>query len=283
MKQYKKFGCWLKDVRHELAHPGKATPYPPIITMMGRLNDLFEQLVSAPENTARLLEVGRELRAQSGPGLIVAETRFWKVVVILAQENAAILRGDVEMFGDEDDEDDELPLEADGDEAAEAPPASSHEESGGKSARELGAGAALQVLCDEALRCHSFSRVRDGFGVRRRAACFDVWAQAITVVDSPEVFALARQAVCSAKGEEATAAVAFLDALYRAHDVGPDVETTRNLKALMKRSTSAYTVSAVLDLLVEAGLMSEWTASDAMKLWESKRYGLPSRLADDTD
>jgi hypothetical protein len=282
MKQYKKFGSWLKDVRHELAKPGKAAPYPPIMTLMGGLNGLFAQLVAEPESMAQLLEVGRALRAQSGPGLIVAEECFWGAVVSLARKNAAIVRGDDEMCGDEA-ADDELALEGEDDEGEEALADSSNDESGAKSALKQRAGAALQVLCDEAVRCHSFSRVRDGFGVRRRAACFDVWAQAITVVDSPEVFALARQAACSAKGEEATSAVAFLDALYRAHDVGPDVETERNLKALMKRATSARTVCAVLDLLVEAGLMSEWKASDAMKLWEAKRYGRPSRREDDTD
>ena len=265
MKRYRKFEGWLKDIRRDLTRPGKAASFSQLEMTMWGLADVIGQVLAHPERTLQLLEIGRGLRAQSGPGRIVAEERWWSAVVALGREDASILCEDDELAEDEQ----ELMLEY--------PP----EEREGESMSETRARETLLLLCDEVRLCYRFRRARDGFAVRRRAACFAVWMQAIPVLDLPDVFALAKQAVCNAKEDEATAAVVFLDACYRSRDVAPDDETPRDLQALIKRATWGGTVTAVLGLLVEAGLMFPETAYDARKEWEAQRYGRPVEIEDD--
>jgi hypothetical protein len=129
----------------------------------------------------------------------------------------------------------------------------------------------VRDICTYALDCFSYTRPRDQFAGMRRAAAFEVLGSAGWFFDFPSATPLVFAALKRDRRLETRGALAFLEEYFRAREGEPvpdDIEEA--LLSFAERTDNRSSATGALNVLVEAGAISELHALSVLDDWKER-------------
>ena len=250
MKRYRKLESWLGDVDHCLEHPAWVEK--------DALRELAygfycgdDQVVHDAGRLRMLLATLKKLRESKGPGRAAFEERVMGQLAFLANTVCGGLC-----------------------ETGFAPrPLSTLPETVAPAQRT--SFVFLQELCRYAIDCLAFSRPRDTLAGRRRSISFEIMAASLEAVELPEsVFDDLKRILKSARGNSIYGALVFCEACYGLQSDGVPDGMEDALLRVVDKTDSRGIAAGALNVLVEAGNISEFEALDRIEDWKERtNYG----------
>jgi hypothetical protein len=129
----------------------------------------------------------------------------------------------------------------------------------------------MRDICTYAIDCFSYTRPRDQFAGMRRAAAFEVLGSAGWFFDFPSAMPLVFAALKRDRRLETRGALAFLEEYFGAREGEPvpdDIEEA--LLSFAERTDNRSSATGALNVLVEAGAISELHALSAIDDWKER-------------
>lgn len=244
-KTYRKFEVLIRDLRELIVNP-----------MPDRLNRLAicayqasqfnKEILEDPSKMEQLLETIYLLRASSGPGIVTAEKELTKSLYYLTLSCVGRLQPKI----DDDNS---------------GPPNKLH----ATAESEAIARNCLDQLVAFARNSFLFKRPRDSFAGERRAEAFAMLGMASRILNLSDVLDLAKKTLKDKKsGNDIRGAMEFMENYYTYHDDWDADELEKELKAFVSRTTSRSLAVGALDILINAGCISEFEALDRIDTWK---------------
>jgi len=250
MKRYRKFESWLADVDHCLKHPSRVDKED--LRTLGHGFYLVEAQVVRDAGLLRMLiAVLEKLREGKGAGRAAFEERVMGRLAYLANG----VCGELCEAG--------FASRALSTSPEEVPPA------------QRTAFVFLQELCKYAIDCLAFSRPRDTLAGRRRSSAFEILASSLGAIEFPEsVFEDLKRILKSARGNSVYGALIFCEAFYGVRPDGVPNGMEDVLLRVVDKTDSRGLAAGALNVLVQAGNISEFEALDRIDDWkERNNYG----------
>lgn len=249
MKRYRKFESWLADVDRCLEHPAE-TADESLLGMLAHSFPLFsDQLPRRIDHLQKLIVVLKKLREVRGARRGVFEERVMQSLAYCSMSVCSELHES--GFS-------QKPLSTTPD---MIPP------------EQHSLFVFLQELCRYAIDCLAFSRPRDSLAGRRRSCAFEILANAIDVIEPPEEVLDAVYSILKAgRGNSLIGALLFCEAYYAGQQDGVPEDLENILFALVLKTDSRGVAVGALNVLVESGNISEFTALDHIDDWKERHY-----------
>ena len=210
----------------------------------------LEVLMEDPMSTQRLVNIARAIRSITGEGRDMTEQKLMEYLGELAR----LCRQQIEDDGF-------------------AQPRAGFGSIGQIPPESRRCFEVLQCLCHYALDCLAYNKPHDSAIGRRRSIAFEILAEAVRVVDLPEVVALARKSLAKANSPTVYGALMFLQAYYVRDGWSLDDEVIEELEALSERTHARTIASSALNVLIEARVITDMDALGRMDEWKEKRWG----------
>jgi hypothetical protein len=126
-------------------------------------------------------------------------------------------------------------------------------------------------ICAYAFDCFSYTRPRDQFAGLRRAGAFEILGSAGWIFDIPSAMPLAFAALKRDRRLEARGAIGFLEEYFRAREDEPVTdEIEQCLLTFSERTDNRSNATGALNVLVEAGAISELHALSVIDDWKER-------------
>lgn len=131
--------------------------------------------------------------------------------------------------------------------------------------------AILREICTYALDCFRYTRPRDQFAGLRRAGAFKILGSAGWAFDIPAAMPLALAALKRARRLESRGAIGFLEEYFKAREDEPvPDEIEQGLLNFAERTDNRSNATGALNVLVEAGAISEGHALSVIDDWKER-------------
>jgi hypothetical protein len=129
----------------------------------------------------------------------------------------------------------------------------------------------LRDICTYALDCFAYTRPHDPFAGMRRAGALQILASAAWVFDIPSAMPLALAALKRDRRLEARGAIGFLEEYFKAREGEPVPDGIEQcLLNFAERTDNRANATGALNVLVEAGAISELHALSAIDDWKER-------------
>jgi len=126
-------------------------------------------------------------------------------------------------------------------------------------------------ICTYAFDCLAYTRPRDPFAGIRRAGAFQVLASAGQALEIPSAMPLALAALKRDRRLEARGAISFLEEYFNAREGEPvPHEIEQILLNFAKRTNNRSNATGALNVLLEAGAISELHARSVIADWKEQ-------------
>ncbi|MBM4162893.1 MAG: hypothetical protein FJ222_00370 [Lentisphaerae bacterium] len=129
----------------------------------------------------------------------------------------------------------------------------------------------MRDICTYALDCFAYTRSRDPFAGMRRVGAFQILGSAGWFFDIPSSVPLALAALKRDRRLEARGAIVFLEEYFKARESAPvPDEIEQFLLNFAKRTDSRSNATGALNVLVDAGTISELHALSIIDDWKER-------------
>jgi hypothetical protein len=130
------------------------------------------------------------------------------------------------------------------------------------------------LLCDYAMDCLQHKAVsRDQNAGLRRGLAFQILAAAIGYFDLTGAFAFVRSLLARNRPQEVRGPIVFLEDYFKAnHNMPVPDDIVESLLSVAKSTPYRSTAVGALNVLVEAGAISEYEALDRIGNWKQEHY-----------
>ncbi len=245
----KTFEPLMADIRRYVADP--MLPDRDILLIQSGMyvSQFIEELMNDAAQTTLLLKTLRVLRESTGPGTSSAEAEIMRKLHTVASSCVNWL---------------------------------ANEGASRETCRTTGLQSAdpdLQPLCDVlkllvayAYECFEYCRPRDSFSGQRRSEAFEIFGVVGDLLDFPDVVELARKAIKKGRAD-ARGAMIFLSEYLKIRDAPLDDDFKTTLLTFAKCARSRGLVVGALNILVEAGSISDYEASERIDDWKNAQWG----------
>ena len=249
MKRYRKFECWLADVDQCLDCPAETADESLLGILAYSFTHFSDQLPHNIDQLQNLVAVLKKLREVRGAGRAVFEKRVMQSLADCALSVCSQLH----------------------ESGCSRTPLSTPPDLIPPEQRSL--FIFLQELCRYAIDCLAFSRSRDSLAGQRRSCALEILANAIDVIEPPEeVLDAVRRILKAGRGNSLVGALLFCEAYYASRQDGVPEELEKILFALVSKTDSRGLAVGALNVLVESGNISEFTALDHIDDWKERHY-----------
>lgn len=127
----------------------------------------------------------------------------------------------------------------------------------------------MRDICAYAMECFTFKKTRDQFAGTRRAFAFEILGSASWVFDFPEAIPLVLASLKHKRGSDVRGAINFLEEYARAREsmqIPPEIVDA--LMSVAESTENQSNMVGALNVLVEAGHISEFEALDRLDDWQ---------------
>ena len=247
LKTRRKFELAIDDVRRTLAAPDMDDREMVLHHATWNLYPFMDEVAHDVQKARALIDVARGAREASGPGRDTAEEELMKRLdhVVRNCGNAFDAAG-LDQF-------------------------LVFPECAGCPADLEAPCTIMRDICTYALDCFPYTRSRDQFAGMRRAGAFQILGSAGWVFEIPSAMPLAFAALKRDRRLEARGAIGSLEEYLRAREGEPvPDEIEQHLLTFAERTDNRSNATGALNVLVEAGAISELHALSILDDWKER-------------
>ena len=245
----KNFKIWLATVRKLLKNPDTSDKNNNLYSLSFDVRRFPKSLRYNIGNIQELLDVMRLLRDAKGSGRGVFEDHIMKELNYLMFDCAEMLESSgaahLKCWDVPENLSDELKVKCN----------------------------IVVILCKFAIESIEFSRPRDSLAGKRRTHSFDMLGHASYLYSMPEnIITRLLKELKSKRGTAAMGTLLFLESYYKARKISVPADVEKLLIDFAEKTDSRSKAVGALNILVEAGNISEFVALDYIDDWKERNY-----------
>ncbi len=247
--EIRNFNVWLPAVRKLLNNPDLSDNQNNLHSLAFDIRRFRKSLNHNLENIQKLLDVIRLLRDAKGSGRGVFEEQMMQELSCLMSNCVEVLK-DAGVVGlkyceTPNELPDKLKVEC----------------------------KIIAVICKFAIESIEFSRPRDSLAGKRRSCSFDILGNASCLYEMPEnIIELVLKILKSNRRATALGALLFMESYYKARKTSVPADVEELLIDFVGKTDSRSEAVGALNILVESGNISEFTALDYISEWKERNY-----------
>lgn len=247
--RHQKFNTWLAAVRKLLENPLPVDRNNDLYSLAWDIMKFSDAMYRDVEQVRSLLDVLRLLRVSKGSGRGALEEHSFRVLNRVMFDCCSVLRDAGVVNIKAWDIPDTLSVEV-------------------RSQCEIAV-----ILCEFAVESIAFSRPRDSLAGNRRSYSFEMLGEASRVFNIPEsVIDQVLKIIKSKRGSATSGALRFLDSYFEAQQIHVPDDVEILLISFVNRTDSRGLAVGALNILVECGNISEFTALNHIDDWKERNY-----------